>query len=123
MLMRILGQTETDNFSHKRKYERRESDQCVAEIDGKTYPVMNWSKGGALIFMDERLLAENDNLNVQLKFHIQDRIVPITNTARVIRKSNHRVAVEFQDTNDSTRQQFQMVIDDIAAREFTDSQI
>ena len=124
MLMRLLGQTEPDfeSLTQKRKYMRRGSDQCVAEINGKTYPIMNWSQGGALIFADERLFAENDNLELTLKFHIQDQIIPITNMARVLRKAANRVAVEFQPS-DTTRQQFQKVIDDITTREFADSQI
>ena len=124
MLMKLLGQTDSDfdDISQKRKFERRSSDQCVAEIDGKTYPVMNWSQGGALIIVDERLFAENDNLDVTMKFHIQDRIIPVTNSAHIIRKLNQRIAVEFDTMDDTTRQNFQKVIDDITTREFADSQ-
>ncbi len=122
--MKLLGQTDSDfdDTSQKRKYERRECDQCVAEIDGKTFPVMNWSKGGALIFVDERLFAENDNLDITMKFHIQDRIIPVTNKAHIIRKLNQRIAVEFDGMDDTNRHNFQQVIDDITTREFADSQ-
>ncbi len=125
MLMRLLGQTEPDieSLIQKRKHVRRESDQCVVEINGKTYPVMNWSRGGALIFADDRQFAETDHLELTLKFHMQNQIIPITNMARVLRKAANRVAVEFQSLNNSTRQQFQKVIDDITTREFADSQI
>lgn len=123
--MKLLGQTESDfdDLFQKRKYQRRECDQCVAEIGGKTYPVMNWSQGGALIFVDERLFAENDNLDVTMKFHIQDRIIPVTNNAQIVRKSNQRIALQFADMTETTRQNFQKVIDDITTREFADSQI
>ncbi len=122
--MKILGQKDNnhDSAAQKRRSERRESDQCVAEINGKTFPVMNWSKGGALIFTDDRLFAENDNIAITMKFHIQDRIIPILNNATVLRKSNNRIAIEFIEADEETRQNFQQVIDDITTREFADSQ-
>ena len=124
MIMRLLSQIDNDveSFEQKRRYERRECDQCVAEIDGKAYPVINWSQGGALIFMDERLLTENDRIDLTMKFHVQDRIIPISNTAHVVRKSNSRIALGFETNDDVTRQNFQQIIGDITTREFADSQ-
>ncbi|MCB9963717.1 MAG: PilZ domain-containing protein [Rhodospirillales bacterium] len=115
-------QPEAKALPQKRRYERRTMDQCVAEISGKTFPVVNWSQGGALVFVDDRMFGKEERLEVTLKFHLQDRIVPIQNKAKVLRKGFGRMAVQFDSVNDDSRRAYQQIIDDITTRAFADSQ-
>lgn len=112
-----------DDFSSRRSYPRRTSDQCISMIDGKAHPVLDWSPGGVRLFADTRPLAIGQELPVVLKFHLQDEVVQVEHPAHIIRKGRDSVSLQFLPLTKDIRRTFQHVIDDFNAREFASSQI
>ncbi len=120
------GQTEpeeTGGNKARRLHRRRDVDQCVSVVDGKDYPVHNWSQGGALIFGDSRPFAMNNEVDVTLKFRIRDEIVDVPHKARVVRKSFDKVGLKFLPLTRQVKRVFQSVIDDYMTAEFAESQL
>lgn len=107
----------------RRSHERRKCDQCVSIIDGKMYPVVDWSMGGFQITGDEKNFGLNQDLDITLKFRLNNSILDVPHQARVVRKSKGKIAFEFAPLTRNTRHSFQAVIDDFVARQFADSQI
>ncbi len=106
----------------KRKYERRTVDHCVSVIDGKTYPVQDWSEGGVLLFGDSKPFALNSEVDVTMKFKLRDDMIDVEHRARVVRKSNNNVAFEFTPITKQIHKAFQSVIEDYVTAQFVDSQ-
>ena len=59
----------------RRKYSRRDCDQCVIKIGDKTYPVDNWSLGGFMINADSRTFSAKDAVDAVLKFKLSNKII------------------------------------------------
>jgi hypothetical protein len=106
----------------RRRHERRKVDKCVSVINGKTYPVENWSLGGVLLYTDSKTFAANDEIEITMKFKLRDSIMDITHKARIIRKSMYHVALEFQPLSHQIKKGFQSVVDDFVSQEFAQSQ-
>lgn len=106
----------------KRKYERRTVDHCVSVIDGKTFPVQDWSEGGVLLFGDSKPFALNSEVDVTMKFKLRDDMLNVEHRARVVRKSNNNVAFEFAPITKQIHKTFQSVIEDYVTAQFVDSQ-
>lgn len=111
-----------DDYDSRRSYERREMDACVAVIDGKAYPVKNWSKGGILINADDRNFALNDIKNVTMKFKLADRVMDVAHNGRILRKDKSQFVVQFNPLTQEVDKRFTMVVDDYNAQEFANSQ-
>ena len=107
----------------RRKSPRRMADNCVSMIDGKAYPVHNWSDGGLLVQADERLFAMAAPVDITMKFRLSGKIVDIPHRGRVIRKMRDRLAIQFDPLTREINQKFQQVIDDYVTREFMESQL
>ena len=101
---------------NKRRHARRTKDSCIGLIDGKTCPVRDWSRGGVLLATDGRLFALNDRLSFTLKFRLQDKILDIMHTGRVIRKAKDKIAVQFEPLTQDIHDLFQQVINDRAGQ-------
>lgn len=113
---------EGDSVS-RRRFARRSGDSCVTIINGKIYPVENWSMGGLLIAADDRLFAVEESFEMTMKFKLRDSILDISHTASVVRKSQSRVAMQFKPMTKAIRDNFQQVVDDFVSRNFIDSQL
>lgn len=113
----------SDSIITRRKHIRRYSDACVCEIDGKTYPVLNWSLGGIQVTADDRLFGIGQDIPVNLKFKIRSQVTEVAHAATVVRKSTGKVALQFEPLTQKTRNAFQNIIDDFMASEFADSQV
>jgi len=126
MFGRLFSSLKADNSnkpdSARRKYARRDCDRCVTVINGKTYPVENWSLGGVLLNADEREFANEDEIDITLKFKMRENIVDIPHAARVIRKGRNKIAFEFKPLTQQIRSNFQNVVDDHVASQFAASQ-
>ena len=107
----------------RRRHPRREADRCVVAIEGKTYPVENWSFGGVLITSDDRVFADGQDLPLTLKFKLRNAILDVKLSSRIVRKGNHRIALRFEHVGRSILRSFQQVIDDAIARDFAKSQV
>jgi hypothetical protein len=106
----------------KRRHERRSVDHCVTVIDGKTYPVQDWSEGGVLVFGDSKPFALNGEVGMTMKFKLRDDMLDIEHRAKVVRKTNNNVALEFVPLTKKIHKAFQSVIEDYVTAQFVDSQ-
>lgn len=109
-------------FSSRRTHPRRSCDQCIGFINGKAHPIMDWSLGGVKVFADPRPVGMGDEMEVEMKFHLRDRLVHVKHRARVVRKMAESYSLEFEPLTGDIRKTFQSVIDDFNAREFAGSQ-
>ena len=111
-----------DDHTSRRAHERREMDSCVAIIDGKAYPVQNWSHGGVLLTGDEKNFTVDDQKEITLKFKLADRIMDVTHTGQILRKSSNRFVMKFYPLTQEVGHRFKQVVDDYIAQEFVSSQ-
>ncbi len=109
--------------STRRVFPRRAQDQCVSVIEGKTYPVENWSMGGVLVYGDGRLFPMDSTIDVTLKFRMRNNIVEVPHKARVVRKTYHNIALQFEPLTQNMRRNMQAVVDDYVTGQFADSQL
>jgi hypothetical protein len=112
-----------DDFDSRRKSPRRSADNCITLIDGKAYPVHNWSDGGLLVQADDRMFTQNAPVELTLKFRLSDRMMDIPHRGRVIRKTRDRLAIQFEPFGREIANQFKQVVDDYVTREFVESQL
>lgn len=124
LLSKLKGEPEDlSGEIHRRRHQRRNSDHCVGVIEGKTYPVENWSPGGVLIYGDSRPFGLNDEIDVTIKFRLRNDVIDVPHKAKVIRKSYDKVAFEFFPLTQQIKKSFQTVVDDFLAAEFAESQL
>lgn len=107
----------------RRASPRRMADNCISMIDGKAYPVHNWSDGGILIHADDRLFSVDAPIEITLKFRLRDRLMDIAQRGKIIRKTRDRLAIQFEPVQRDVSQKFKQVIDDYVTREFMESQL
>ncbi len=118
----LKHKTVNDDSSSRRRHERRACDKCVTIINGKTYPVENWSMGGVLIGADTRSFGIDGEAELLMKFKLRNEIVEVPQKGRVIRKGQNNVAFQFPDITGQIRKHLQNVVDDGLAEEFITSQ-
>lgn len=128
MLNKLIGSflgdsTAATPVKSKREHARRAGDQCVSIVNGKMFPIQNWSLGGLLITGDDRFFGVNDEHDVTLKFKLRDEVLDITHRAKIIRKNAGNIALEFIPLSSAVQSGFQKVMDDVLAQDFTDSQM
>lgn len=111
-----------DDQHNQRAYPRRDVDSCVAMIDGKIYPVKNWSHGGALLSGLEHTIGENDIKDITLKFKLSDRVMDINHKVKILRKVHDKFAVQFAKLTPQIEDSFKKVVDDYVTQEFANSQ-
>ncbi|MFA5592588.1 MAG: PilZ domain-containing protein [Micavibrio sp.] len=119
----FMNEPVNDTVDSRRRSPRRAADNCVSFINGKAYPVHNWSDGGMLVHADERLFAPNAPVDITLKFRLSGRIVDVPHHGKVIRKMRDRLAIQFEPLTRDVSRKFQEVIDDYVTREFAESQL
>lgn len=112
-----------DTGASRRKFPRRSADNCITVIDGKAYPVHNWSDGGLLVHADERLFSMAAPVEVTMKFRLSSKIIDIPHRGRVIRKTRDRLAIQFEPLTRDVQRMFKQVVDDFVTREFMESQL
>lgn len=120
--MALELEDEAPQIDSKRKSERRATDNCVSMIDGRTYPVINWSTGGVQIFADSKIFSVGSDIPMTLKFKLFDKIIDVAHTARVVRKGANSVALQFAPITREMQKAFRAVIDDYVTTQFADSQ-
>ncbi len=112
-----------DYADSRRRTPRRSADNCISIIDGKAYPVHNWSDGGMLIQADERMFSMAAPVELTMKFRVSGNIVDIAHRGRVIRKTRDRLAIQFEPLTRDVARRFKQVVDDFVTREFMESQM
>lgn len=109
-------------ITSRRAYPRRSSDQCIGMVNGKAHPVLDWSPGGLRIFADPRPIAVGEEMDIEMKFHLRDKMIQVNHRAVAVRKGAECVSFQFLPLNSETRKTFQYVIDDFNVSEFAESQ-
>lgn len=118
----LIANNGNDPKTARRRYSRRDCDQCVGLIDGKTYPIENWSLGGAQIHADERAFGIGEEIGITLKFKLSQKVMEVAHRARIVRKGRGKIAFEFAPLPQQIRNNFQNVIDDYVTSQFAASQ-
>lgn len=111
-----------DDMDTRRAHERREMDSCVGIIDGKAYPIQNWSNGGVLLSGDDRQFSVDETKEITIKFKLADRVVDVTHTGRILRKARDKVVMQFAPLTQEVDRRFKQVVDDYVTQEFVNSQ-
>ena len=106
----------------RRATPRRAADNCISVINGKAYPVHNWSDGGMLVQADERLFSMSAPVEITMKFRLTGKILDIPHKGRVVRKTRDRLAIQFEPLSREIANKFKQVVDDFVTREFAESQ-
>ncbi len=119
---RLREKVANDDNPSRRRFTRRSCDTCVGVVNGKTYPVQDWSLGGVLLQAGAEDFGVEDEHNVILKFKLRDEMIDVPHSAQVIRKSANSVALEFRPLTKAVRDSFQNVVDDYVASQFADTQ-
>ncbi len=112
-----------NDMNSRRASPRRSADNCITMIDGKAYPVHNWSDGGILIHADDRMFTVNAPVEITMKFRLRDRLLDIAQRGKVVRKTRDRLAIQFEAIERDVSQKFKQVVDDYVTREFVESQM
>jgi hypothetical protein len=113
----------SNDSESRRVSPRRSADNCVTVIDGKAYPVQNWSDGGMLIQADDRLFSVNAPVEMTMKFRLAGKILDIPHRGQIVRKTRDRLAIQFAPLSQDVSRKFKQVIDDYVTREFVESQM
>lgn len=127
-LLSVLGfsddpaDSKGEDHASKRQSPRRRNDKCVGLVDGKTVPVVDWSTGGVRIFGDPRAVAIGQEMEIVLKFQLNQNITSVAHRGKVVRKMRDTVALQFLPLTAEVRQAFRHIIDNYNAMEFASSQ-
>lgn len=105
----------------RRKSPRRSADNCISVINGKAYPVHNWSDGGMLVHADDRMFSLSAPVEVTMKFRLSGKIMDIPHRGRIVRKMRDRLAIQFEPLTKDIANKFKQVVDDYVTREFAES--
>lgn len=122
ILDRLNLSASNDDVDSRRSSERREMDSCIGIIDGKAYPIENWSEGGVLLQGDDRTFSVNDVKNITMKFKVADRVMDVSHMGRVLRKGRDKFVLQFSPLTDDVTHKFKQVVDDYVTQEFVSSQ-
>jgi hypothetical protein len=100
----------------KRSYVRHEAADCTALIRGQSFPVVNWSFGGAVILADDGIFSEGQVLYMTLRFRLLNSNLEIVHQGTVIRSAGRRTAIRFDALKPHVSRGFQKVVEDNFAR-------
>jgi hypothetical protein len=103
-------QPANDVAHHERAFERRSQDLCILVIDGQSYPVHDWSSGGILFEAPESRFALGKPHRLTMKFKLNDRIIDINHSGHVVRKSQFKVAIQFDPLSADVRKSFNTIM-------------
>ncbi len=113
----------TPDFTSRRAWPRRETDRCVAVVNGRTMPVLDWSLGGVRIFGDARIFDQGTQMDITMRFETETGIMDIEHSGALVRRAAENFSLQFLPLNADQRKKFQQVIDRFNAAEFANSQI
>jgi hypothetical protein len=106
-----------DKGASRRKFSRRECDDCVSEINGKKFPVQDWSLGGLQVTGGSNQFGLNDDVEITMKFRLSDGVVAIPHKAKVVRRTHNNIGLEFEPLTRGIHDELQVVVDDYTARQ------
>lgn len=86
-----------DKPKTSRTFVRHESAECLADIYGQVFAVLNWSFGGMVIDADDDLFTENQEIPFTLGFNLTKEKLLLRHKGTVTRNENNQAAVKFSD--------------------------
>ena len=95
---------------HPRAHDRHEEPCCAIRVNGKLHPVQNWSEGGALVTAPEQHFGLGDDVTCQMQFRVDDTVLDVPVSARIVRKATNGIALQFQSVSNVTQDAFQDVL-------------
>lgn len=116
----LASATNDNREPTRRRFPRRMKDVCVADINGTTYPVHDWSQCGVLFNADGRIFESGQDCAVVMKFKLTDVVTEIPVSATVVRTGKKQVALEFVNMPKKIEKAFAKVIEDAMAAEEAD---
>lgn len=122
ILSKLNLSASNDDVNSKRAHERRKMDSCIGVIDGKAYPIENWSNGGVLLHGDDRVFSIDDTKSITMKFKIADRVMDVSHMGRILRKGRDKFVLQFSPLTQEVDRKFKQVVDDYVTQEFISSQ-
>ncbi len=121
-IRKALASATNDNTEMtRRRFPRRMTDVCVAEVDGTTYPVQDWSQCGVLFEADGRGFEAGNAVQVVMKFKLSGAVSEIPVKAVIVRSGKKKVALEFINVPKKTEKAFAKVIEDALAQREAES--
>ncbi|PZP56781.1 MAG: pilus assembly protein PilZ [Micavibrio aeruginosavorus] len=127
-LMTVFSSDDIDDVTNdaldmsRREHPRRAADKCIGLVNGQALPILDWSQGGLRVLGDSRTVSIGDEMNVMLKFHLNNEMIDVNHRAKVVRKSSDFFAVKFAPLTNEIKNTFQQIIDSFNAEEFATSQ-
>lgn len=116
-IRKALASATNDNAEQtRRRFPRRMKDVCVAEVDGTTYPVHDWSQCGVLFEADGRKFEDGAECDVTMKFKLSQNVTEIPVKAKIVRTSKKQVALEFAGMPKKIEKAFAKVIEEAIAQ-------
>jgi len=112
-----------DDQDTRRSHQRHDGMRCVAIIDGVTYPIKNWSKGGIMIMGDDRTFGVYDAKDFTLRFKMNNDVIDIEHKGHILRKGRENFILQFAPITQNLDRQFNSILNDFAAQEFMQSQV
>ena len=119
----IKTKTYESEDANRRIAPRREVDQCIGMIEGKSYPVENWSDTGVLFAGNDKLFSIGEATSVDLKFKLSEKIITVSHRGKIVRKAKNKFAIQFEPLTRDIANKFQQIVDDFVTQEFADSQM
>ena len=122
LLSGLYAKTANDTSLMRRRFQRYEGNNYEIDVNGKTYPVENWSEGGILFTNSDSIFGVGLEIQMSIRFKVRKVVLNLDHKGFVIWKGYNRTAVEFISSTKQARQSFQQIIDDHVASEFVQSQ-
>ena len=123
ILETLKSTASNDDQDARREYERREIDSCIGIIDGVSYPILDWSKGGVALSGDDKQFSVNATKTITLRFKLENRIVDVLHSGRILRKGRDKFVLQFAPLTQNIDRQFNHILDDYVAQQFANSQL
>lgn len=113
----LASATNDNKEATRRRFPRRIKDVCVAEVNGTTYPVHDWSQCGVLFEADGRNFESGNECAVTMKFKLAKNVTEIPVKAKIVRAGKKQVALEFVNVPKKIEKAFAKVIEDALAQD------
>ena len=123
ILETLKSTASNDDQDARREYERRETDSCIGIIDGVSYPILDWSKGGVALSGDDKQFSVNATKTITLRFKLENRIVDVLHSGCILRKGRDKFVLQFAPLTQNIDRQFNHILDDYVAQQFANSQL
>ncbi|PCI00692.1 MAG: hypothetical protein COB76_02975 [Alphaproteobacteria bacterium] len=114
-VIETLTGAKNDNVDvQRRRFQRRAGDTCMITVEGRAYPVQDWSMSGVLFEADTRTFNEGASIPMTLRFRLGDAVSNVDVTGNIVRKNARYIATQFDPLSSLAQQTLHQVIDESA---------